>query len=577
MYTAKAAGKNGYAVFEPTMHAAIVERHALASELSKSVGRGELLVYYQPIVALASEATVRRRGARPLAPPDPRDPPPGRVHPPGRGERDDPRPRALGARGELPRGRRLASRSRAGPGRPARSTCRPLQLQQQSFVDDVQAILAETGFPASDLVLELTETAMFHDTHTTIARLEALRALGIRIAIDDFGTGYSSLGYLRRFPVDILKIAREFIGTEDSRSDDWAFARAIIALGQTLDLRVVAEGIETADQLKALRELGCELGQGYLFGRPADGPTIARHLWAPATGAAGDRIAAGPAPGRPAGRLRSGPMFILYAIVAGLVVGRAAGGRPGGPRRHPLPLGAAHRRWASSPRSSSSRTPSRRASATSGPPSTWPRPSWSSPRSSATSTCRASGSWSSGAICNMAAIVSNGGYMPATPEALASLGKTAPTIYSNSAVVASPNLPWLTDRFALPRWLPFANVFSVGDVLLAAGVFVLLVVVMRRGRRAAGAHRPDERRAGLKPAVTAPDPTRRPGAARQLPHLPRVTRTFVPCSAGDEPPMVGREAQVLLHRLTVQGKPVARRGRKARDLPPEDRPVAGKR
>jgi EAL domain-containing protein (putative c-di-GMP-specific phosphodiesterase class I) len=176
-----------------------------------------------------------------------------------------------------------------------------LQLQQQSFVDDVQTILAETGFPASDLILELTESAMFHDTHTTIARLEALRALGIRIAIDDFGTGYSSLGYLRRFPVDILKIAREFIGTEDSRSDDWALARAIIALGQTLNLRVVAEGIETTDQLKALRELGCELGQGYLFGRPADGPTIARHLWAPATGAAGDRVALARRPaGQPA-------------------------------------------------------------------------------------------------------------------------------------------------------------------------------------------------------------------------------------------------------------------------------------
>ena len=172
-----------------------------------------------------------------------------------------------------------------------------------------------------------------------------------------------------------------------------------------------------------------------------------------------------------------------------------------------------------------------------------------------------------GAICNMAAIASNGGYMPATPEALASLGKTAPTIYSNSAVVASPNLPWLIDRFALPRGLPFANVFSVGDVLLATGVFVLLVVVMRRGRRAAGPTALDERRAGLKSPVTAPDPTLRTGAARQLPHLPQVTRTFVPCPAGDEPPMVGREGQALLHRLTVQGKPVARRGRKARDLP----------
>jgi len=89
-----------------------------------------------------------------------------------------------------------------------------------------------------------------------------------------------------------------------------------------------------------------------------------------------------------------------------------------------------------------------------------------------------------GAVCNLAAIVSNGGYMPATPEALASFGKGAPTIYSNSAVVASPNLGWLIDRFALPRWVPFANIFSVGDVLLALGVFVLLVVVMRRGRPA---------------------------------------------------------------------------------------------
>ena len=87
------------------------------------------------------------------------------------------------------------------------------------------------------------------------------------------------------------------------------------------------------------------------------------------------------------------------------------------------------------------------------------------------------------AISNMAAIATNGGYMPATPEAIASMGRTAPTIYSNSAVVASPNLPWLIDRFALPRWLPFANVISVGDILLAVGVFVLLVAVMRRGRR----------------------------------------------------------------------------------------------
>ncbi|HET7031024.1 MAG TPA: EAL domain-containing protein [Candidatus Limnocylindrales bacterium] len=178
------------------------------------------------------------------------------------------------------------------------------QLQQVDFVADLEAILADTGFPPQDLVLELTESAMFHDTQTTIARLDALRALGIRIAIDDFGTGYSSLGYLRRFKVDILKIAREFVGSGDVASDDWAFARAMVALGETLGLVVIAEGIEEGGQLAALRALGCELGQGYLFARPGDGAAIAasflpaavrRRPAGPATGAARRRVATTPA------------------------------------------------------------------------------------------------------------------------------------------------------------------------------------------------------------------------------------------------------------------------------------------
>ena len=115
---------------------------------------------------------------------------------------------------------------------------------------------------------------MFRDIAATIATLDALRALGVRIAMDDFGTGYSSLAYLRRFPIDSLKIARELIAGP-SESDDpeaWAFARAIIALGNSLGLPIVAEGIETPEQLRVLRRLGCGLGQGYLFSRPASGP-----------------------------------------------------------------------------------------------------------------------------------------------------------------------------------------------------------------------------------------------------------------------------------------------------------------
>ena len=285
MYIAKAEGKNRYAVFEPTMHAALVERHALAAELLKSVGRGELLVHYQPIVWLDGDGPEGDRlyGVEALV----------RWRHPTRGilgpDEFIPLAQESGTILALGRWVLLASCREAAGWREAHGVDRLVlsvnlsaaQLQQVDFVEDLETILDETGFPANDLVLELTETAMFHDTQTTIARLEALRALGIRIAIDDFGTGYSSLGYLRRFQVDILKIAREFIGSADGDSEDWAFARAMVALGQTLDLQVIAEGIEQPGQLEQLRALGCALGQGYLFARPTDGATIAAAFLAP--------------------------------------------------------------------------------------------------------------------------------------------------------------------------------------------------------------------------------------------------------------------------------------------------------
>jgi diguanylate cyclase (GGDEF)-like protein len=314
MYIAKAEGKNRYAVFEPTMHAALVERHELSAELSKSVGRGELLVYYQPIVRLADaglygvEALVRwRHPTRGILGPD----------------EFIPLAQENGTIQALGRWVLLASCREAAAWRRDRSVDRLVlsvnlsaaQLQQVDFVDDLQAILAETGFPAQDLVLELTETEMFHDTQTTITRLEAVRQLGIRIAIDDFGTGYSSLGYLRRFQVDILKIAREFIGSADGGSDDWAFARAMVALGRTLDLRVIAEGIEQSGQLDQLRELGCEFGQGYYFARPGDGRSIAA-AFLPPLRAGGRGRRSGPArPAQPA-TTNAGPVDALAAFGA---------------------------------------------------------------------------------------------------------------------------------------------------------------------------------------------------------------------------------------------------------------------
>ncbi len=277
MYTAKAAGKRRFAVFDPAMHASIVARHELSAELARSVARDELIVHYQPIVALDSgrtvgvEALVRwRHPVRGLTLPD---------------EfitlaEENGTILALG-RWVLAEACRtvVALRAAGAPERLMLSVnMSPLQLQRADIVDDIRDVLAETGFDPADLVLELTETAMFRDTTTTITRLQAIRALGVRIAVDDFGTGYSSLGYLRRFPVDILKIARDFVVSGEDDPETWAFAHAIVALGQTLGLRIVAEGIEEPGQLERLRSLGCEFGQGFLFARPLSADHLARLL-----------------------------------------------------------------------------------------------------------------------------------------------------------------------------------------------------------------------------------------------------------------------------------------------------------
>src|SRR6185295_14593358 len=139
------------------------------------------------------------------------------------------------------------------------------QLQSETIVDDVRNALTSSGLPPSSLVLEITESVMMADTDLAVARLNELKGLGILLAMDDFGTGYSSLSYLSRFPVDILKMDRAFLTKEH---EDSGLAGAIIAMGNSLNLEVVAEGIERSDQLSTLQLLGCGLGQGFIFARP---------------------------------------------------------------------------------------------------------------------------------------------------------------------------------------------------------------------------------------------------------------------------------------------------------------------
>jgi diguanylate cyclase (GGDEF)-like protein len=267
MYTAKATGKNRVSVFEPTIHAAIVARHELSAELSRSLGRGELDVFYQPIVELATrritgvEALIRwQHPVRGLIGPS------EFVH-----LAEETRLiRPLGRWVLLEACRQAVEWARAIPGGEELTMSVNLsaqQIQEPDFVAELREILDDTGMRPHQLVLEMTETVIFQDTLTTLSRLEAIRDLGVRIAIDDFGTGYSSLGYLRRFRVDILKIARDFIGPAE-REEEWAFASAIVAIGRSLGVTLIAEGIEEQGQLDRLQALGCELGQGFLFARP---------------------------------------------------------------------------------------------------------------------------------------------------------------------------------------------------------------------------------------------------------------------------------------------------------------------
>jgi diguanylate cyclase (GGDEF)-like protein len=281
MYTAKADGKRRFAVFEPTMHRVIVERHTLGAELARAIAQDALEVHYQPIVELDGEHVI---GVEALA----------RWRHPTRGYVDPSEfiPLAEENGSILDLGRlvfRAAARqvvawqTLPGHRRLALSVnLSPLELQQPTLVDDILAEAAAAGMRPDDLILEMTETAMFRDTQSTITRLDRLRARGVRIAMDDFGTGYSSLAYLHRFPVDILKIAKEFVGPSSvesvDRAEGWAFARAIVALGRTLGKRIVAEGIETPSQLAMLRRLQCGHGQGYLFHRPAPAAELEKEL-----------------------------------------------------------------------------------------------------------------------------------------------------------------------------------------------------------------------------------------------------------------------------------------------------------
>jgi len=268
MYVAKSRGKGQYVFFEPQMHTAALERLVVEADLRQAIEREEFFLQYQPIVLLATgeiigaEALVRwccrERGTVPPGVFIPIAEETGLIT-------------AIG-RWVLRRACRTAYQWEQERGHPMRITVNlsGRQLQEPGIVEEVRQALADSGLDAQHLVLEITESMLMHNTELSITRLTELKALGVSLAIDDFGTGYSSLSYLQRYPIDILKIDKAFVDVIDKGGEGPVLASAIVALGETLRMNTVAEGIETEAQRKCLLELGCELGQGYLFARPLD-------------------------------------------------------------------------------------------------------------------------------------------------------------------------------------------------------------------------------------------------------------------------------------------------------------------
>jgi diguanylate cyclase (GGDEF)-like protein/PAS domain S-box-containing protein len=271
MYNAKSRRKGRYAIYERSMHDEMMERLELEADLRMAVDAGDFQVEYQPIVNLvtgevhAAEALVR-------------------WHHPTRGVIQPGRFVELAEETGLilPIGRQVLREAceRARDWRVRSRSSRPFQMsvnlsarhfQDPSLLHDVQHALSDSGLEPWALTLEITESVLMLRSGETLEKLRALKALGLNLAIDDFGTGYSSLGYLQQFPIDVLKIDRTFVDAVGVEDDNATLARAIIALGRTLQIETVAEGIERVEQREGLRALGCTLGQGFLFARPMTG------------------------------------------------------------------------------------------------------------------------------------------------------------------------------------------------------------------------------------------------------------------------------------------------------------------
>jgi diguanylate cyclase (GGDEF)-like protein len=266
MYLAKSSGKNRVVVYAEGMERAAQSKAELITDLDSAVAEGQLAVHYQPTIELAEGVTTGYEALLRWQHPTRGPVPPMEFIPLAE---------ESGAIVEI--GRWVLTEATGQAARWSREAGRPIDiavnLSPRQLVDDdvvatVRAALAGSGLPAGQLTLEVTEGVLIDDVESVVDVLLALRGLGVRIAIDDFGTGYSSLSYLRRLPADIVKIDRSFVQDLGSGGRSTTLVASIIELARSLELEVVAEGVETEEQHAVLGRLACSHAQGYLFGRP---------------------------------------------------------------------------------------------------------------------------------------------------------------------------------------------------------------------------------------------------------------------------------------------------------------------
>ena len=272
LYRAKSLGRGRYQCFEPQMQLQVLAKRATELELRSAIGRGELSLHYQPLVDLQSQMTT---GYEALL----------RWNHPTRGIVSAEEFMTVAEETGLiiPIGDWVLNEAckEATTWQPHLTVAINLsarQFKNTNIIDKLREALKLTGLAASRVELEITETALLENSEDTLQALAELRKLGTLIAMDDFGTGYSSISYLQKFHFDKIKIDRSFISELANNHQNLEIVRAVLAIGTSLGIRVLAEGIESEQEFLALRVLGCHEGQGFYFGRPLPVHAIPREF-----------------------------------------------------------------------------------------------------------------------------------------------------------------------------------------------------------------------------------------------------------------------------------------------------------